>query len=315
MTNVGALLADECPLRYSRFFCTHWNGKDKTGGIVDAIDSAEYSGSLISLFDEGMAFVKRNMRTMWKKTPNSRIEMPDYCERSVFEALVNALIHRDYLILGSEVHIDIFDDRMTIYSPGGMPDGTQIQNLDINDIPSTRRNPILADVFNRLGYMERQGFIVDNLGKKTKYWLDSFIKAIPKNTTKKYVQVLSSVTKAVSSKISLPQDHLNFSEALVNEDALSINKLREISSSFIERNDFDSIVDGIGVKSGLVVDDDFLVETQILSKKVREVISKISISKGVNIVLSEPSLKISSIDVQDTEFGLRAIVDINRKGE
>ncbi|MCQ2511053.1 MAG: putative DNA binding domain-containing protein, partial [Lachnospiraceae bacterium] len=118
LTNAGALLADECPIRYSRLFCTHWNGKDKTGGLVDAIDSAEYSGSLISLLDEGMAFVKRNMRTMWKKTPSSRIEMPDYCERSVFEALVNALIHRDYLILGSEVHIDIFDDRMTIYSPG-----------------------------------------------------------------------------------------------------------------------------------------------------------------------------------------------------
>ena len=127
------------------------------------------------------------------------------------------------------------------------------------------------------------------------------------------MQVLSSVTKAVSSKISLPQDHLNFSEALVNEDVLSIHKLREISSPFIERNDFDSIVDGIGVKSGLVVDDDFSVETQILSKKVREVISKISISKGVNIVLSEPSLKISSIDVQDTEFGLRAMLILIEK--
>lgn len=157
-------------------------------------------------------------------------------------------------------------------------------------------------------------FVVDNLGKKTKYWLDSFIKAIPKNTTKKYVQILSSVTKAVSSKISLPQERLNFSEALASEDTLSVNKLREISRPFIERNDFDSIVDGIGVKSGLVVDDDFSVEAKILSKKVREVISKISISKGVHIVLSEPSLKISSIDVQDTEFGLRAIVDINRKG-
>ena len=99
---------------------------------------------------------------MWKKTPNSRIEMPDYCERSVFEALVNALIHRDYLIIGSEVHIDIFDDRMSIYSPGGMPDGTQIQDLDINEIPSTRRNPVLADIFSRLGYMERQG---SGLGK------------------------------------------------------------------------------------------------------------------------------------------------------
>ena len=44
---------------------------------------------------------------MWKKAANSQIEMPESCERNVFEALVNALIHRDYTILGSEVHIDI----------------------------------------------------------------------------------------------------------------------------------------------------------------------------------------------------------------
>lgn len=50
-----------------------------------------------------------------------------------------------------------FDDRLVIYSPGGMPDGTQIQERDIDDIPSTRRNPILADIFARPGYMERQG--------------------------------------------------------------------------------------------------------------------------------------------------------------
>ncbi len=49
--------------------------------------------------------------------------MPEYCERSYFEALVNALVHRDYWVNGSEVHIDMFDDRMVIYSPGGMPDG------------------------------------------------------------------------------------------------------------------------------------------------------------------------------------------------
>ncbi len=100
---------------------------------------------------------KRNMKTRWKKTANSRIEMHDYCERSVFEALVNALIHRDYLILGSEVHIDIYDNRLTITSPGGMADGSRIQERDISNISSTRRNPVLADVFGRLGYMERQG--------------------------------------------------------------------------------------------------------------------------------------------------------------
>ena len=157
LTNAGALIADESPIRWSRLFCTRWNGLDKSGGMVDALDSAEFSGSLIILLNEGVSFVKRNMKTRWKKTADSRVEMPDYCERSVFEALVNALIHRDYLILGSEVHIDIYDDRLTIYSPGGMPDGTRIQERDLSSISSTRRNPVLADIFGRLGYMERQG--------------------------------------------------------------------------------------------------------------------------------------------------------------
>lgn len=157
LTHAGALLADDSPIRHSRLFCTRWNGLDKSGGIVDALDSAEYSGSLIILLNEGMGFVKRNMKTSWKKTANSRIEMPEYCERSIFEALVNALIHRDYLILGSEVHIDIYDNRLTIHSPGGMVDGSRIQERDILSISSTRRNPVLADIFGRLGYMERQG--------------------------------------------------------------------------------------------------------------------------------------------------------------
>ena len=156
LTNAGALLADDSPIRHSRLFCTRWNGLDKSGGMVDALDSAEYSGSLIILLNEGVGFVKRNMKTRWKKTANSRIEMPDYCERSIFEALVNALIHRDYLILGSEVHIDIYDDHLTITSPGGMADGTRIQERDISNVSSTRRNPALADIFGRLGYMERQ---------------------------------------------------------------------------------------------------------------------------------------------------------------
>lgn len=157
LTNAVALLADDSPVRQSRLFCTRWNGLDNSGGIVDALDSAEYSGNLIILLNEGVGFVKRNMKTRWKKTSNSRIEMADYCERSIFEALVNALIHRDYLILGSEVHIDIYDNRLIIHSPGGMADGTRIQERDISNISSTRRNPALADIFARLGYMERQG--------------------------------------------------------------------------------------------------------------------------------------------------------------
>lgn len=157
LTNAGALLADESPIYCSRLFCTRWNGIDKASGVIDALDDEEYTGSLILLLEEGMSFARRNSKKMWRKESDRRVEYPEYPERSIFEGLVNGLVHRDYLDMGSEVHIDIFDDRLEIYSPGGMYDGTLIQDRDIDNVPSKRRNPVVADIFSRLDYMERRG--------------------------------------------------------------------------------------------------------------------------------------------------------------
>ena len=157
LTNAGALFADESPVYCSRLFCTRWNGIDKASGVIDALDDEEYTGSLILLLEEGMNFARRNSKKMWKKESDRRVEYPEYPERSIFEGLVNGLVHRDYLDMGSEVHIDIFDDRLEIYSPGGMYDGTLIQDRDIGNVPSKRRNPVVADIFSRLDYMERRG--------------------------------------------------------------------------------------------------------------------------------------------------------------
>ncbi len=157
LTNAGALLADESPIRHSRVFCTRWNGLTMASGRQDTLDDAEYSGSLVALLQESEAFVKRNSHKGWFKAPDRRIELPDYPERSVEEGIVNALIHRNYLEVGSEVHIDMYDDRMEIYSPGGMFDGINVQDRDIMHVPSRRRNPIIAEIFSRLNYMERRG--------------------------------------------------------------------------------------------------------------------------------------------------------------
>lgn len=157
LTNAGLLMSDECPIRQSRVFCTRWNGTTKAGGSIDALDSQEITGGLVSLLEDTMSFIRRNTRTMWYKEPTQRIEIPEYIERSVMEAVVNALAHRDYLIQGSEVHIDLYDDRLVVYSPGSMPEGRIIQEMNLDDIPSIRRNPVIADVFAQLGYMERKG--------------------------------------------------------------------------------------------------------------------------------------------------------------
>ena len=157
LTNAGALLADESPVRHSRVFCTRWNGLTKASGIVDALDDKEYTGSLVTLLQDGMDFVRNNSKKAWRKVGDGRVEMPDYPDRAVLEGIVNALIHRSYMEIGSEVHIDMFDDRIEIYSPGGMVSGISLEGKDLLKIPSKRRNPILADIFSRLKYMERRG--------------------------------------------------------------------------------------------------------------------------------------------------------------
>ena len=72
------------------------------------------------LLREAMNFVKSNTKRGWEKLPGGRKNKPEYAERAVLEAMVNHFIHRDYTVMGSEVHLDIYDDRLTVTSPGGM---------------------------------------------------------------------------------------------------------------------------------------------------------------------------------------------------
>ena len=153
LTNAGALFADDCPLWQSRLYCTRWDGKAKG----DAINDAEFTGNVLMLLREAMNFVKSNTKKGWEKLPNGRKNKPEYAERAVLEAMVNHFIHRDYTVMGGEVHIDIYDDRLTVTSPGGMYNGLLIQDLDIADVSSERRNPILANVMAQLDYMEKRG--------------------------------------------------------------------------------------------------------------------------------------------------------------
>ena len=122
-----------------------------------AIISYLVRANLVLLLKYGMDFIKNYTMSGWVKMPNYRLNLPDYSDRAIFEGLVNHLIHRDYTVMGGEVHIDIYDDRVELVSPGAMLDGTQIQDRDIYKVPSMRRNPVIADMFTQLDYMEKRG--------------------------------------------------------------------------------------------------------------------------------------------------------------
>ena len=124
----------------------------------DALDDQEFFGtSLIMLLNNAEAFIRNNSKNPWMVQGMRREEKSDYPFKAVREVLVNALIHRDYQNMGAEVHVDMYDDRMEISSPGGMMNGSRIQDLDLRMVPSMRRNEIISDIFGRLHYMDRRG--------------------------------------------------------------------------------------------------------------------------------------------------------------
>ena len=171
LTNAGVLLSDQNIYRHNRIFCTRWNGLNKTS-LEEAADDDEYSGGLVKLLDSALNFVKKNTKKKWKKEASGRVEMPEYDEIAIREAIVNAIIHRQYTNVGSEVTIDIYDDRIVITSPGPMVSGMLINKELNNNIPSIRRNPILADIFARMKFMDRRGSGFDKIVNGTNRLFD-----------------------------------------------------------------------------------------------------------------------------------------------
>jgi len=156
LTNAGVLLADSNDYRHSRLFCTRWNGYDKTNeNEVD--NDKEFDGSLIRQLKLALDFFDANTKIGWHKNGDETIYTPDYDKEAILEALVNGIIHRNYNNTGAEVCLNIYEDRIEITSPGIMVSGDPVpQHIDYT-FESMRRNPIIADVFWKMRYMNRRG--------------------------------------------------------------------------------------------------------------------------------------------------------------
>ena len=236
LTNAGALFADDCPLWQSRLYCTRWDGKDKS----DAINDAEFTGNILLLLREAMNFVKSNTKKGWEKLPDGRKNKPEYAERAVLEAMVNHFIHRDYTVMGGEVHLDIYDDRLTVTSPGGMYNGSLIQNLDIADVSSERRNPILANVMAQLYYMEKRGSGLTRICNETQA-LDGYkdgLKPAFKSTPTQFQTIIYAITDTTNigenvgemSEMKLTERQQNILKLIKESPTISAKQMSEILS-------------------------------------------------------------------------------------
>ena len=152
MTHAGAwLLADDIT-RYTLragVTCAVFRGVTKTR----ILDRKEFTGDLFSIFEDCMVYLQTKLNTALIPHALGRDERLELPEGALREALVNAIVHRDYRSTAN-VQVHVFRDRLEIVTPGGLPAGMREEDLGTKSVP---RNPLLFGMFNRMGLVEQIG--------------------------------------------------------------------------------------------------------------------------------------------------------------
>ena len=152
----AALFMDNCDVPESRVVCSLYAGS--TRGDSTILTSVSRHGNLLACLDYMYEFVVSRMNRGFIKKERTRIDLDAYPTRSVTEALINALAHRDYFIKGSEIHVDMFKNRLVVTSPGSLFKNQENKTTyHLDKILSKRRNELIANVFVLCKMMEAKG--------------------------------------------------------------------------------------------------------------------------------------------------------------
>jgi ATP-dependent DNA helicase RecG len=133
-----------------------FKGKDKT----NIYDRNDVKDDLLVQFNEAVAFIKKHLNVRSEIRGFDRFDIYEIPLDALREAVVNAIVHRDYRIKGTSIYVRVFDDRVEIENPGGLPYGIRKQDFGKS---SVRRNPIIADLFHRMGKVERMGSGIERM--------------------------------------------------------------------------------------------------------------------------------------------------------
>ncbi len=118
---------------------------DANGGVVEA-----------GLVEQALEFVRRNTPvTAVLEDGARRVERPTYPIEVIREAVVNALIHRDYLLANTDIELVVYEDRLEIVSPGKLPNGITPERMRAGT--RAARNQLLKDIMRDYGYLEHMG--------------------------------------------------------------------------------------------------------------------------------------------------------------
>ncbi len=153
INNAGVLFFADEPRQYilqCEMILAAFKGSTKVH-IYDRIDVRD---DLITQFNTAMIFLRKHLNVRSEITGINRKDICEIPLAALREAVINAIIHRDYSTRGMSIMVEVYTDRVVIQNPGKLPDGMSIKALMHT---SMRRNEIIADMFGRIDKAERMG--------------------------------------------------------------------------------------------------------------------------------------------------------------
>jgi ATP-dependent DNA helicase RecG len=137
-------------LYFATITCALYKGTEK----VTILDRKDYSHDLISNIEDTILFLKKHLNLRYEIDAIRRKEILEIPEVALREAVVNAACHRDYFEKGANIMVEVFDDRVQISNPGGLPKGFPPEKFGTLSIS---RNPLISSLLHRSGYIEKMG--------------------------------------------------------------------------------------------------------------------------------------------------------------
>ncbi len=152
LTNAATLLFGKKP---QRFFVSAKARVGRFKSSIDIVDTTIITGNLFEQVEKAVESIKKHLNVKFEIKGIQREDIWDYPIEAIREAVINALIHKDYSS-PAEVQIRVYDDKIWIWNPGRLPPELSIEDLK-KEHSSYPRNPLIANAFYLAGFIEKWG--------------------------------------------------------------------------------------------------------------------------------------------------------------
>lgn len=258
----AVLFLDNYNEERTKIVCTVWPELTKGSSIIIATES--FSGNILDSIKFAINFIQNHSVNGFKKEDTGRSDYFSYPLRSITEGVVNAVAHRNYFMLGSQIEINLFKDRLEITSPGALL-GVKVlkKEKNISSIIPRRRNEVICSILEYCRYMESKGSGFDKIEQDYAGKGESYKPYISADSSS-FTLVLPNLTFAsgIIDENTIPEVHI---EGILNGK----NDLKILSYCFSKSRSAKEIAEYLGINAstyfrkeilGNLVEKNYLIE-------------------------------------------------------